>query len=55
MNKTDLALFRPKKLKINHSFKFKLDGRRPVLYQLILLNVLKIESLLMNIYSGTNK
>ena len=28
MKKTELAIFKPRKLKIYHSFKFKLDGKR---------------------------
>ena len=28
MKKTELVIFRPKKLKVNHSFRFKLDGKR---------------------------
>ena len=28
MKKTELVIFRPRKLKIDHSFKFKLDGKR---------------------------
>ena len=30
MKKTKLVIFRPQKLKIDHSFKFKLDGKRLV-------------------------
>ena len=30
MKKTELVIFRPRKLKIDHSFKFKLDGKRLV-------------------------
>ena len=30
VNKTELVIFRPKILKIDHSFKFKLDGKRLV-------------------------
>ena len=30
VKKTELAIFRPRKLKIDHSFKFKLDGKRLV-------------------------
>ena len=28
IKKTELVLFRPKKLKLDHSFKFKIDGKR---------------------------
>ena len=30
VKKTELVIFRPRKLKIEHSFKFKLDGKRLV-------------------------
>ena len=30
VKKTELIIFRPRKLKIDHSFKFKLDGKRLV-------------------------
>ena len=30
VKKTELVIFRPRKLKIDHSFKFKLDGKRLV-------------------------
>ena len=30
MKKTELVIFRPRKLKPDHSFKFKLDGKRLV-------------------------
>ena len=39
VNKTELVIFRPKILKIAHSFKFKLDGKD--LYPIIVLNILE--------------
>ena len=30
IKKPELALFRPEKLKLDHRFKFKIDGKRPI-------------------------
>ena len=51
VKKTELVIFRPRKLKIDHSFKFKLDGKRLVpTHSVKYLGVLIDEH-----YSGTNK
>ena len=49
MKKTELVIFRPRKLKIDHSFKFKLDGKRLVpTHSVKYLGVLIDEHLLWN-------
>ena len=49
MKKTELVIFISRKLKIYHSFKFKLDGKRLVLtHSVKLLGVLIDEHLLWN-------
>ena len=49
MKKTELVIYRPRKLKINHSFKFKLDGKRLVpTHSVKYLGVLIDEHLLWN-------
>ena len=49
MKKTELVIFRPRKLKIDHSFKFKLDGKRLVpTHSVKDLGVLIYEHLLWN-------
>ena len=49
MKKTELVIFRPRKLKIDHSFKFKLDGKRLVAtHSVKYLGVLIDEHLLWN-------
>ena len=49
VKKTELVIFRPRKLKIDHSFKFKLDGKRLVpTHSVKYLGVLIDEHLLWN-------
>ena len=49
VKKTELVIYRPRKLKINHSFKFKLDGKRLVpTHSVKYLGVLIDEHLLWN-------
>ena len=49
VKKTELVIFRPRKLKIEHSFKFKLDGKRLVpAHSVKYLGVLIDENLLWN-------
>ena len=49
MKKTELVIFRPRKLKIDHSVKFKLDGKRLVpTHSVKYLGVLIDEPLLWN-------
>ena len=49
MKKTELVIFRPRKLKIAHSFKFKLDGKRLVpTHSVKYLGILINEHLLWN-------
>ena len=50
MKKTELVIFRPRKLKTDHSFKFKLDGKR-----LVPTDSVKYLGVLMNTYFETNK
>ena len=53
VKKRELVIFRQRKLKIDHSFKFKLDGKRHVpTHSVKYLGVLIDEH---NTYSGTNK
>ena len=54
--KTELVIFRPRKLKIDHSFKFKLDGKRLVpTHSVKYLGVLIDECLLWNKQVGQIK
>ena len=49
IKKTKLALFRPKKLKLNHSFKFKIDGKRLIpIHSLKYLGILHDEHMSWN-------
>ena len=49
MKKTEFVVFRPRKLKIDHSFKFKLDGKRVIpTHSVKYLGVLIDEHLLWN-------
>ena len=49
VKKTELVIFRPRKLKMDHSFKFKLDGKRLVpTHSVKYLGVLIDEHLLWN-------
>ena len=56
VKKTEVVIFRPRKLKIDHSFKFKLDGKRLVLnHSVEYLGVLIDEHLLWNKQLSTDK
>ena len=50
IKKTKLVLFRPKKLKLDHSFKFKIDGKR-----LILIHSVKYLGVLLDEHMSWNE
>ena len=50
VKKTELVIFRPRKLKIDRSFKFKYDGKR-----LVTTHSVKCLGVLINTFSETNK
>ena len=53
IKKTELVLFRPKKLKLDHSFKFKIDGKRLILVHSV--KYLEWKYYLMNTCLGMSK